>query len=110
MECLPLFQADPNPEAINAKGYDSQKKPLDPVAEQLHGGTSEFQAMAVDDCVLCLPVIDHTTSPGVADAKSQAGHKEAQQVPTDKLEQSAVKIRFGHKTPQKNQVYAGSGA
>lgn len=94
MLCLPLLQLNVQPEAIDAEGDHRQQKPLDPVAEKLHGSTGELQPATVNDRVLCFPAIDHAHCPGVANAKGTGGDQSAKDLPADQLQQATVKIGF----------------
>ena len=73
---FPFAQGDPQPEAVDAKGYEGQQPPLDPVSEQLHGFSVEGQAMAVYNSVFDFPSVHHADGPGIADSEGEQGDKD----------------------------------
>ena len=106
---LPLFELDVKPEGVDTKGDDGEQEPLDPVTEQLHGCTGEFQSVAIDHGVLGFPTVNHTDRPGETNAEGEGSDQGAEDLPADLLQQAAVKIGFFFHTITSQYISAGDG-
>ena len=91
---FPFFKCYCHPEAVNSAGDDAQKKPFDPVAEELHGGSRKTESAAVDNGVFGFPVVNHAAGPGITDTQGDCCDKGSQQMPAYKLKETAVEVRF----------------
>lgn len=92
MCCLPLFQFDADPKAIDTGRDNGEKKPQNPFAEQLYSGTVKVQPVPVDNSMLGFPPVYHAVGPWQTNAQCKNGNKKSKQNPSDMLQKAAVEI------------------
>ena len=95
----PLLHLNGKPEAVNTKGYNGKKEPLNVVAEQLHACAVKVKLLSVNDGVIGEPTLIHTYCPGKSKSESTAGDQAAKYADTDHFNDSAGKLRFHNVKP-----------
>ncbi len=102
----PLLHLNGKPEAVNTKGYNGKKEPLNVVAEQLHACAVKVKLLSVNDGVIGEPTLIHTYCPGKSNSEGTAGNNTAENADTNHFDNSAGKLRFHNAKPP--NVFCGT--
>ena len=74
----PLLHLDRKPESVNTDSNDSEKEPLDVVAEELSAVAVKCELSAVYNGMLCIPFFLKAYCPGSAETQSKENEKKLQ--------------------------------